>query len=547
MKTRVLFVNEFSCHNSGYAKYGMEILKRLSKKDDVQVSELACYGSQFNKKDMLQAKDLPWDVYFNIPDLDDERQKKDYLSNKTNEFGLYGFHRACNIVRPHIVMDIRDWWMQEFQESSPYRKRYNWAIMTTVDAMPQNKQWIYTFCNADGVFTYTDWGAELLRKQAGDNINLLGTASPCAEEYYEPRDTSEAKQAFCLNSNTKIIGTVMRNQGRKLFPDLFSSFRKFLDKTKRPNIYLYCHTAYPDAGWDIPELLKTYNISSRVIFTYKCMACGYVFPKFYQGASIVCPHCNEAEAKLPRVENGVDDIHLAKIMQCFDLYVQYANSEGFGMPMVEAGMSGIPVVGIDYSAMTDVLGKLDAKAIEPLHLATEVHSGRLRAIPDNDAFVDYLVDFFSLPIPNRLKLGITTHENAKKHYNWDVTAEKWYDYFKTVDIQKYEKLWNEPIKLVKPEPLTEKMMTQTTTSEYCHWLITKVLCDPSKLNGFMHMRMIRDISSGLLVTEEDDGNYINEHALGEKKNIIKFNREMAYNYMVNLGIKYNKYERMRRP
>ncbi len=543
MKTRVLFVNEFSCHNSGYAKYGMEVLKRLSQKEDIEIAELACYGSLFSKKDVLQSKDLPWDVFFNIPNLDDPVQKKDYLSKKVNEFGLYSFHKVCSIFKPHVVMDIRDWWMNSYQETSAYRKRFNWAIMTTVDATPQNKQWIYSFCNADAVFTYTDWATEVLRQHAGDNINLLGTASPCAEEYYEPTDTSKAKSDFCLNPNAKIIGTVMRNQGRKLFPDLFASFREFLDRTKRPNVYLYCHTAHPDVTWDIPDLLKTYNIASRTLFTYKCMACGYVFPKFYQGASIICPYCGEAEAKMPRVENGVDDIHMAKIMQCFDLYVQYANSEGFWMPMVEAGMSGIPIVGIDYSAMTDVLGKLESKAIKPVHLATEINSGRLRAIPDNTAFVDYLVEFFSLPIPNRLKIGTTTHLNAKKHYNWDETANKWYEYFKTVDTEYYEAKWKEPIKLVKPAPLTNEMMYQTTTSEYCRWLITKVLCDESQLNGFMHMRLVRDISSGLLATEEPDINYANEQSLGSKKsNMIKFTREMAYNYISALSRIYNKNE-----
>ena len=42
-------------------------------------------------------------------------------------------------------------------------------------------------------------------------------------------------------------------------------------------------------------------------------------------------------------------------MNTFDLYVQYANSEGFGLPQVEAAGCGIPVASVDYSAMSSVV------------------------------------------------------------------------------------------------------------------------------------------------------------------------------------------------
>lgn len=545
MRTRVLFVNEFSCHNSGYAKYGMEVLKRLSQKPDIQIAELACYASASSKKDARLASQLPWDVYFNVPDVKNKELMNLYSSKKSYEFGEFQFNDACINFKPHIVMDIRDWWMQQFQEVSPFRKRYNWAIMTTVDATPQNRQWIQTFCNADGVFTYTDWGKQVLKEHAGENINLLGTASPCAEEWYKPCKSSDAKQAIGMNTDIKVIGTVMRNQGRKLFPDLFSAFKKFLEKSGRTNVFLYCHTAYPDSGWDIPELLKKYEIVSRVLFTYKCSDCNFFFPSFFNGVGIVCPKCGNVSAKLPRVESGVSDEELVKIIQTFDLYVQYANSEGFGMPLVEAASTGIPVVGIDYSAMTDVLSKLEGDKLSPLHLATEVHSGRLRAIPDNEAFSEYLIDFFSLPLPNRAIKGKKVYENAKAEYNWDETAEKWYEYFKTVDVNKYEELWSQPAMLRKPAPLTPDKM-QLSTNDYCKWLINEVLCDSSKLYGFMHMRLIRDITNGIILTDGEVTNYANESSVGDRKaQIMDFNREHAYNYMRNLANEFNAWETKR--
>ena len=55
-----------------------------------------------------------------------------------------------------------------------------------------------------------------------------------------------------INPEWKVIGTVMRNQRRKLFPELFEAFGKYLKKTQDKNTYLYCHTSYPDNGWDLP-------------------------------------------------------------------------------------------------------------------------------------------------------------------------------------------------------------------------------------------------------------------------------------------------------
>ena len=76
---------------------------------------------------------------------------------------------------PDIVCDIRDFWMFEYQERSAYRPCFNWAIMPTVDASPQNEQWLSTFANADAVFNYSQWGYEVLEKESNGKIKCLGS------------------------------------------------------------------------------------------------------------------------------------------------------------------------------------------------------------------------------------------------------------------------------------------------------------------------------------------------------------------------------------
>ena len=132
--------------------------------------------------------------------------------------------------------------------------------MPTVDAEPQVAV-IATYQTADACLSYSDWSGDLLKKQSGGKINYIGSAPPSAHPAYQPSETiDQIKDSMGIDKNFKIVGTVMRNQRRKLYPDLFEAFKILLDKTKDPNLRLYCHTSYPDMGWDIPELLQQYKL-----------------------------------------------------------------------------------------------------------------------------------------------------------------------------------------------------------------------------------------------------------------------------------------------
>ena len=63
---------------------------------------------------------------------------------------------------------------------------FHWVIMPTVDASPQNEQWIATYSDAEAVFNYSDWGYEVLKSESNGAINCLGSAPPSADEAYQP-------------------------------------------------------------------------------------------------------------------------------------------------------------------------------------------------------------------------------------------------------------------------------------------------------------------------------------------------------------------------
>ena len=243
-KKRILFCSEATFLNTGYATYTREILNYLHGTGKYEIAEMASYGSPEDPR----ANTIPWKYYPVIPSKNaPPEQHKLYENKGTNQFGEWIFEQVCLDFLPDVVCDIRDFWMLDFAERSPYRPFFKWAIMPTVDARPQARQWVSTYQSADACFTYSDWAGEVLKDQSGGLIKYMGSSPPSAHPAYNPvEDKNNHKQLFGIDPKFKIIGTVMRNQRRKLYPDLFEAFRIFLDKSESKDYYLYCHTSYPD-------------------------------------------------------------------------------------------------------------------------------------------------------------------------------------------------------------------------------------------------------------------------------------------------------------
>ena len=546
-KKRILFCSEATFLNTGYATYTREILNYLHSTGKYEIAEMSSYGQRNDPR----AKDIPWGYYGIAPNTDCEPKASQeeidaYHSSGSNQFGEWIFEHVCLEFMPDIVCDIRDFWMLEFAERSPYRDYFKWCIMPTVDARPQARQWVASYASADACLTYSDWAGTGLADQSGNQINYLGSAPPSAHPAYHPVDDKRAhKKKFGLDPDCKIIGTVMRNQRRKLYPDLFEAFRKFLDKTQDKNVYLYCHTSYPDLGWDIPELLQQHELSSHVLFTYICPETKQPFPSLFKGAVIQSPFTGKWGSTLSNVKNGVSYENLSSIVNLFDLYTQYANCEGFGLPYVEAAACGVPVCGTDYSAMESEIRKLEGFPITPKALYKELETGCLRAVPDNDLAAEYFETFLSKSEEERTAEGQRTRENFVKHFQWHLSGKKWEDYFDSVELPDITSSWCAPPNIFQPAQKPE-LPPNANALDLSRFLITKVLGDPSRLNTFFEARLTRDLTYRS-ATSSTGGMYFNESSaafdgLNTRSN---FDFNIAYDNMVHQRNRINQWEQKR--
>jgi glycosyltransferase involved in cell wall biosynthesis len=545
-KKRILFCSEATFLNTGYATYTREILNYLHSTGKYEIAEMASYGQRNDPR----AEGIPWKYYGVAPNTDCEpkasqEEMQAYGAGGTNQFGEWIFEHVCLDFMPDVVCDIRDFWMLDFAERSPFRDLFHWAVMPTVDARPQARQWIATYANADSVLTYSDWAGDVIQNQSGGKIKYQGSAPPSAHPAYAPvEDKAAHKLSMGINPNHKIIGTVMRNQRRKLYPDLFKAFRLFLDQSKRDDVYLYCHTSYPDLGWDIPELILENGLSSKVYFTYICPETKKPFCSLFKGAVAQSPYTGKWGSTLSNVKNGVSYEELAKIQNLFDLYTQYANCEGFGLPYVEAAACAVPVCGTDYSAMESEIRKLDGTPIKPAALYKELETGCLRAVPDNQAAADFFESFFNKSDEERAEEGQRTRKNFEKHFQWHLSGSKWEKIFDEVEIRPIEETWGSQPRIAEPAPMPEQ--TAAAASQQAKWLITNVMREPSKLNSFFERRLVRDLTYKSS-TSSTGGMYFNESSaafdgLNQRQ---AFDFDIAYKQLSSLCERRNSWEKRR--
>ena len=368
---------------------------------------------------------------------------------------------------------------------------------------PYQENWIYDYSTADAVLGYTEWGVESLNKDSNNTINTIGIASPGVNlDIFKPvENRKQHRKNMGFMPDIFLVGSVMRNQKRKLFPDLLKAFKIFLQKCHErgrsdlaQKTYLYFHTSYPDRGWNFPDLLKKEGLGHKVVFTYICQSCKSPFCSFFQDARMVCPHCNEVTAVIPSVGLGLSQEQLAAIMQMFDCYVQYAIAGGIEMPAIEAASCGVVPFEVDYAGMSSAVRNLNGIPIKVHHTFLELETGAYRVYPDNDYLAEQLYQFLIKPESVRKKMEYMARQGAEKHYNWDNVAKKWEDYFDNAELTGLQGKWDSSPNI---HNIPTSIPSGLSNKEFVRWLLVEVLGNPELLNTYAELDLLRTVNYGI--------------------------------------------------
>lgn len=422
-KKRILFSGEATWLSTGFAMYNKELITRLYNTGKYEIAEIGSWGSSADPR----AKEVPWKFYGVLP-LSKEEERM-YKSNGLNQFGLYKFDAVAVDFQPDIVFDARDPWMVGHIIKSRFRDCFKTILVPTVDSAPYKREWIEgIYKKSDVVCTYSRYGKKEMELE---KIKVTDVLSPGVDlNVFRPMDREKVRSDWGIKKDLLVIGTVMRNQRRKLFPDLFQAYaelrRKYRKVDEVQKSVLLCHTSWPDLGWDLPELLYRSGIQRHVIFTYKCGDCKKTFfswflPSRTDGAG-QCIFCGAMSARMPSTADGVPTEELAEIYNLMDIYVQPAICEGWALPIVEAKACGVPGLYSNYSAMEDHVQNGGGLPIKIGRFYTEPETMAVRSLPD----IGDMVEKFKYLLTNRQareKLGREARECAESMHSWDIAVK----------------------------------------------------------------------------------------------------------------------------
>ena len=520
-KKKVLLVAENHNLASGFGTYAKNLLERLHASGKYEIAEFAIYMKSSD------GKDVPWKVYGNAPEDDEpDEHKQLYNSNPNNQFGAWRFDKVVLDFKPDIVLTYRDPWMDMFISKSPLLPYFHWVWMPTVDSDPQKQSWIEGFAKTDAVLCYSEFGVKTLEKDAGHLLNVVGCASPGIDpKIYKPYDKKQIREELGLDPNVNIIGTVMRNQKRKLFPELIKSFSKFLKVAPpeiKDNTYLLLHTSYPEKmGWNLGYHISEEEVGGKVLATYVCKTCKRWRIDFFRDSLNYCPHCKTISCVMPSVGMGLEVPDLVKVYNAMDLYVQYAICEGFGMPQVEATACGVPIASSNYSAMEDVLQWTKGYPVNIQKMYREVETNAERVFPDNDHLVEIMINHLMLSPEEKQKKSQEVRDATVARYDWDDCAKVWMDYIDTYKPKRLQGQWNAP---PRPLQIHEQAPEGLTNEQFVEFLYNAVLLEPDNAFGYEATKLVRDLNIGAQVDhgviEPIDRGKLFERCLNQGKNKV---------------------------
>lgn len=177
---------------------------------------------------------------------------------------------------------------------------------------------------------YSKHGAAAMAAEGLDSQYMPLGVETSIFKPYTTRRKKEAKKWVGVESDNFVVGTVAANNGwpsRKGYPELFEAFSLF-HKT-HPDARLIAHTCATGNGGgnglDLFQMAKQYGIENVAHFTTP-----------YQ--QLV----------------GFSTKEMCRFYNAFDVFCLPSMGEGFGIPLIEAQASGVPVITTDWTACAEL-------------------------------------------------------------------------------------------------------------------------------------------------------------------------------------------------
>lgn len=233
---------------TGFATVSRNILGGLysTGKYDIDILGINYWGEPHNFPFRI------WPTGINN-DRDPYGRKKVFQQIQQMDFDILFFLQDTFILDflPELHMKLRE-----------QNKKFKSICYYPVDGTPKDS-WLKNVNACDYLIAYSEFGKEeSIKALPGIKIPTVIPHGVNTKDYF-PVSKNDAvafrEHFFGTQANKFIFTNLNRNQQRKDIPRTIAAFAKFHKEI--PQSLLYLHMAKKDQGWDLPEVVKAYDLS----------------------------------------------------------------------------------------------------------------------------------------------------------------------------------------------------------------------------------------------------------------------------------------------
>ena len=306
---KILIYGDYYKWKSGYAREIRDVLPYLKKGNEVRQVGLGYNGYPIDKELTVYHTKTP--------------EVKDYYAQEV-------LHYAMDDFEPDIVLTVQDFWiLPKISFTLAHPGKFKWIHWGTLDSEPldfysrESLKWMH-YC-----FWHSHFGAIECKKIFPEIMGevVYPSADP---KVFHKLDKEKLKKEFKLSDFNVLICNA-RGQQRKNVPVLLDAFKEVLKEL--PNTTLILSSGIKRTKTDSGEFD------------------GYDLERFVHELGLV------DYVLLPRsTDRGpIDDKILNVQYNLADINILPSWGEGFGLPFIEAGISGVPSIGVDHSAVHEIV------------------------------------------------------------------------------------------------------------------------------------------------------------------------------------------------
>ncbi len=234
---------------------------------------------------------------------------------------IIGSH--CEREGSNVLITLMDVWVQQYFGTLPLA----WCPWMPIDHDPVPPLVLNKLWGARRILAYAKFGVEKLA-EAGLQAEYIPHGVDT--QVFTPGAKAEARKRLGLPQEAFLVAMVAANKGfpsRKAFPEQLSAFARF--RATHPDAYLYLHTVPTDVegGIQFDQLIGALGMDD------KCTA--------------FCDQYAYATGLFP-------PDYMADVYRAADVLLAASQSEGFGVPILEAQACGCPVITSRFSSMTEL-------------------------------------------------------------------------------------------------------------------------------------------------------------------------------------------------